>query len=309
MSDTLDIKTLEAAATWYVALNQGDEQACKAHAEWLRSHPHHAQAWARVERLQASFGRLDGVTARPLLQATVVDRRSVLKVLGVLMAASAAGLAASVTPWQGALATYRTATAQRQQVRLPDGTQVTLNTRTAMGIDFSATQRLITLHHGELLVGTAADPGQRPLIVQLAQGRIHTHAARFLVRSENAWAQASVLEQAIEVANADATVHLEAGQQLRFTASSHGAVLPLQAGAGAWSGGQLEVSGWPLGAFIDELSRYRPGHLACDPAVAGLRVSGAFQLGDTDRVLDNLSGTLPVRINRFTRYWATVEPA
>ena len=90
---------------------------------------------------------------------------------------------------------------------------------------------------------------------------------------------------------------------------THGAVLPLEAGTGAWSGGQLVVSGWPPGGVIDELSRYRPGHLVCDPAVAGLRVSGAFQLGDTDRVLDNLSGTLPVRINRFTRYWATVEPA
>jgi len=39
-----------------------------------------------------------------------------------------------------------------------------------------------------------------------------------------------------------------------------------------------------LGAFIAELARYRPGVLRCAPEVAGLRISGAFQLADTDYV-------------------------
>ena len=60
-------------------------------------------------------------------------------------------------------------------------------------------------------------------------------------------------------------------------------------------------------AFLAELSRYRPGHLRATPAVAGLRISGVFQLTDIDGVLDNLATTLPVRVNRFTRYWAQLE--
>jgi transmembrane sensor len=39
-----------------------------------------------------------------------------------------------------------------------------------------------------------------------------------------------------------------------------------------------------------------------------LRISGAFHLGNTDTVLDNLTSTLPVRIRRFSRYWVSVEP-
>ena len=51
-----------------------------------------------------------------------------------------------------------------------------------------------------------------------------------------------------------------------------------------------------LDAFAAELGRYRPGLLRCDPAVAPLRVSGAFQLHDTDAVLAALPATLPVSV-------------
>ncbi|HGY5781881.1 TPA: iron dicitrate transport regulator FecR, partial [Serratia marcescens] len=49
--------------------------------------------------------------------------------------------------------------------------------------------------------------------------------------------------------------------------------------------------------------------LSCDPAVAGLRVSGSFPLSDTDRALALLRQTLPVRLQSFTRYWLQIVPA
>ena len=54
--------------------------------------------------------------------------------------------------------------------------------------------------------------------------------------------------------------------------------------------------------------RYRPGLLRCDPAVAPLRVSGAFQLHDTDAVLAALPATLPVSVRYRTSYWVTIGP-
>ncbi|KAG1059180.1 hypothetical protein G6F40_018182 [Rhizopus arrhizus] len=63
-----------------------------------------------------------------------------------------------------------------------------------------------------------------------------------------------------------------------------------------------------LDAFVDELSRYRKGRLVCDPAVAGLRISGSFPLGDTDRVLAAVERALPVRADRYTRYWVVLRP-
>ena len=48
--------------------------------------------------------------------------------------------------------------------------------------------------------------------------------------------------------------------------------------------------------------------LRCDPAVAGLRVSGAFPLNDIDASLRLLEKTLPVRVSKVTPYWTTVVP-
>ena len=70
--------------------------------------------------------------------------------------------------------------------------------------------------------------------------------------------------------------------------------------------GMLVANDQRLDAFLAELSRYRPGWLRCDPAVAGLRISGAFAIDDSDQTLRALSTTLPVRVVQTTRYWVTV---
>ncbi len=58
-----------------------------------------------------------------------------------------------------------------------------------------------------------------------------------------------------------------------------------------------------------ELARYRHGHLAVDPAVAGLPVMGTYPLDDTDRALAMLEAALPVRVRRRLPWWVTLEPA
>jgi len=65
----------------------------------------------------------------------------------------------------------------------------------------------------------------------------------------------------------------------------------------------------PLGRFLAELSRHRPGVLRCDPAVAALELTGVFPLADTDRVLTALQQSLPIKVHSLTRYWVTVMPA
>ncbi|MNC43001.1 fec operon regulator FecR [compost metagenome] len=71
----------------------------------------------------------------------------------------------------------------------------------------------------------------------------------------------------------------------------------------------LTVIEWRLGDFITELNRYRPGVLRCASAIAGLRLSGAFRIDETDTVLENLSASLPVKVRYLTRYWVSIEPA
>ncbi len=63
-----------------------------------------------------------------------------------------------------------------------------------------------------------------------------------------------------------------------------------------------------LDDFLSELGRYRHGVLRCSEAVAGLRVSGTYQVGDTDQVLALVAQALPVSVTYRSRYWVTVTP-
>lgn len=313
MAAPLDLLTLEAAATWYVRLNsrpptEADQQAWR---HWLAANPQHARAWARVEKLQSQWARLPADVSLSTLAGVKARRRAVLKTLGLLLAVGGSGwLATEHLPYQAMLADQRTATGQRRHMRLDDGSQLDLNTDSAVDIAFSADLRLIRLHRGEILVDTASD--SRPFIVEAPQGSVRALGTRFVVRCGPTFTDVCVLDKAVELRplnHPSRVQRLNAGQQAHFDRDQISAVTPSPAGVGAWSQGMLTVIEWRLGDFIAELSRYRRGVLRCAPSVASLRLSGAFRIDDTDTILENLSQSLPVSVRFVTRYWASVEAA
>lgn len=311
MAAPLDLPTLEAAATWYVRLNSTPRSAADQQAwrQWLAASPQHARAWARVEKMQSQWAGLPADVSLSTLSGVHAHRRAVLKTLGLLLAVGGSGwLATEHLPYQALLADQRTATGQRRHLRLADGSQIDLNTDSAVDIAFSADQRLIRLLRGEVLVQTASD--SRPFIVQGPQGSVHALGTRFIVRCAGAHTDVCVLEKAVELRplnHPSRVQRLEAGQRACFDRNEVSAITPAPAGAGAWSQGMLTVVDWRLGDFIAELGRYRQGVLRCSPTIANLRLSGAFRIDNTDTILENLSQSLPVAVHFVTRYWVNVE--
>lgn len=311
----MDHATLEAAARWYVDLRTDAPDAAlrEAHRRWLECDPRHVQAWERLTRLQDKFGQLAPGIARPTLSSARAKRRDVLKVLSVLLAAGGAGtLAWTSTPLPTLMADQRTATGERRRLQLDDGSQLQLNTATAVDIRYSASVREIRLLSGEIQIQTAADQQARPFIVHTPSGSIRALGTRFVVRHDSDRSQVSVQEHAVEVRSASGfapAVRVEAGQQLSFSRDQLGPVQRANPQVDAWTRDMLVIDNWRLADFIAELQRYRPGHLGCAPAVANLRISGAFHLASSDAILDNLTSTLPVRLRRFSRYWTRVEAA
>jgi transmembrane sensor len=310
----LDFATLEAAARWYVDLRGEvpDDAVREAHRRWLERDPRHAQAWERLARLQDKLGQLSPAVARPTLASARAKRRDVLKVVSILLIAGGAGtLAWNTTPLPTLMADQRTGAGERRRVRLDDGSQLHLNTATAVDIRYSAHLREIRLLEGEIQIETARDGLARPFVVHTAEGSIRALGTRFVVRHDAEQTLVSVQEHAVDVRCADLSgpaVRVDAGQQLSLRRDAIDAVQRATVQADAWTRDMLVVNDWRLGDFVGELQRYRPGHLGCDPAVAALRISGAFHLASTDTILDNLTSTLPVRIRRFSRFWASVEP-
>ncbi|WP_219219657.1 FecR domain-containing protein [Variovorax boronicumulans] len=308
------------AAQWFFLLNSGEATAAdrRRWAHWRAADPTHDLAWQRAERVSLKFDLLPRTLAAPVLgRAARADRRATVKALALLVAAVPAGWLAwrsvSAREW---LAAHRTATGERRELRLPDGTRLVLNTATALDVAYDEHLRLLRLRAGEILVETAPDavppdhPAYRPLVVETAQGRLRALGTRFVVRQfDGGRSHVAVLEGAVEVRPeraADRPVVVQAGEQAGFSSASVEAVTAAGPQADDWSRGILRARDMRLQDFVAELGRYRPGVLRCDPAVAALRISGVFQLRDTGPVLDSLPQALPVDVLYRTRYWVTV---
>ncbi|TDV07111.1 FecR domain-containing protein [Paraburkholderia caballeronis] len=309
------------AAAWLVRLHDSPTREDLAACErWRAADPEHERAWQRAQQLNAKFGVVPAHVGLPVLGRKVrAGRRTATKTLTLLLVAGPAGyLAYRTTPWREWAADQRTATGERRSVTLADGTRVDLNTSTAFDVVFSRDERRLVLHAGEILVETGPDlhrdGGYRPFVVQTSQGRVRALGTRFVVRSDDGGdrTRVAVLQSAVEITPASAARLARvvvAGQQACFTATSVGPTRAADPHVADWTRGMLFAEHMRLGDFLAELGRYRRGLLRCDPAVADLAISGAFQIDRADDILAALPQTLPVRVVARTRYWITVIPA
>lgn len=304
---------VDQAIEWLVRLryNPPNAQTEQGFRRWLERHPHNALAWARVSAMSDEFGALPRDLSRKTLEATQrrrISRRDSLKLLGVLTAASSLG-------WMGRnqlglpmlLADKHTATGERRTYHTDDGSQIQLNTASAVDLSFDRSLRALSLVQGEVAIQTGNDP--RPFRITTRDGVLETLGSRLLVRQK---AEGTLLA----VRHGDVTLHAgdgstlqiaHPGDQLLFTSTGQVRPAVIHGDPWGWSEGVLSVQQMPLGEFITELSRYRPGVMRCSEAVAGLKVFGTYQLADTDQILALVAEALPIRVDYRTRYWVNVS--
>ena len=321
MSDTQAARKdiLRAAARWYALLCSEDvtEQQKQAHSAWLEADPDHLQAWQQVEKLRQQLQAVPGALSLNTLQIKQRQnhsRRAVLRGFALLAVGGALGsLAWQQAPVESWMASHRTARGERRQYTLADGTQLVLNTATALDVVETSTSRLIRLYTGEIFIrtrdGAENASAAKTLQVHTEQGTVVPLGTVFTVRKLDTSTQVTVLEDQVELIPQSAggeTQRLVAGQQAQMS-SINVEVVTANAQADSWTRGLLVAVDWPLSRLVAELGRYRTGMLRCDPAIAGLRVSGAFPIDDTDRALQAIANALPVSIVRLTHYWVTIK--
>lgn len=278
---------------------------------WRAADPEHLRAWRRLERLQGTLAGVPPCTARQVLRELPDgQRRQALRLLGVALLIGGSGyLLRDTLPWREAFADLRTGTGERSHQLLEDGSRLALNSGSAVKLRFSATERRIRLLSGELLLDSAPDPARRPLLVETNAGEIQALGTRFVVRDLDDGARVELYSGLLELRpRQTAGVRLREGQGCWFSANRLDAVRRADPYAADWSENRLVAERTPLGRFLVELARHRPGILRCDPAVASLPLTGVFPLEDTDRVLMALEKSLLIRVQRLTRYWVTILP-
>lgn len=326
---------LDAAVDWQLRLaDQDTDAACHAmHARWLAANPEHARAWRQLCAIDASLaaardiGTPDSQVRRTLERpARSLTRRAAPHLVWAVMLCAALWRIDPHQPLAGWFADQRTAVGERRSVALPDGSLLHLNTASAVDVAFDEQRRKLILHGGEIQIETqqAITPGHpadpRPFVVVTPHGSLQALGTRFSVRLDDHASQLIVTESAVLArprpcalppANdaCPAQRRVEQGQRIALNAAGLGPVEAAPPDSDAWTHGMLLVEDRPLGEVIDALARYRPGHLALAPSLAGLRVTGAFPLDDTDRALASLASVLPLQVEYRTRWWVTVVPS
>ncbi|MDH0645723.1 FecR domain-containing protein [Pseudomonas sp. GD03858] len=304
--------SLDSALDWYIELREAHAQDPRRQRwqAWLDESEANRQAWQRVQALQQRWAGDDGKLLLSAWRATphATSRRAFVGKLCLLLGGTGAlAYTGQQLAWPTLDADLRTATGEQRRLELDNQLVLDINTASALDIKARHQDTLIELLRGEIMVDSRQ---ALPLSTQVRSGQalIQAGHARFAVRAlDDQPTRISVYQGQVGVLLADGEHSVPAGQQLLLGAS-HLQRVPLPLASDAWTRGLLISEGMPLGEFVRELDRYRPGILRCDPQVAQLRISGSFDLHQPEQVLATLGQVLPVQVRYRSRYWATVVP-
>lgn len=304
-------RIITEAADWLIRWQESPltEQELAQFDRWHDQSQDHQKAWRMAQTLALSFESVPRGLGNTVLKRSQKDRRQLIKLLSGLLVVPATGVIAFKTlPVASWTADFSTATGEQNTQMLADGSRIMMNTQTAVNILFDDHLRQIYLIEGQIQVSTAKDSLSRPFIVTTQYGQVEALGTVFQLNQLSDGIEVSVQQDTVEVTTLSGEKQLlKAGQRVVF--SQHNISYPEQSNKAdsAWVEGQLIVDGEKLSQVIHEISRYRHGWLRCSPDVANLKVSGVFQLHDTDKVLKNLANTLPINLVYRTPYWVKVD--
>jgi len=298
------------AVTWIVRLTSGEATEADHDAvnAWRRLSPAHEEAFLKTERLWIG---LDGLRSAPSLsveESPGHGRRAAVgpRVAWGAIAATLAAIAFTVSLQSGFFARlsadYRTGTGDHETARLADGSLLQLNTQAAVAVRFTDSTRGVDLLEGEADFQVVKD-ASRPFLVTTDDGLVRAVGTEFMVRKMPDTTVVTVIEGVVEVcaspgrSGRDEPVRLEAGQRVRFgPALGIGRVEQIDTHlATAWQRNKLIFEGTPLATVVEEINRYRPGHvMLLSASLSDHRVSGVFDLDRLDSAVAAIERTLPV---------------
>jgi len=295
----------QAIAHW-VRLTSGhaSEAEHAAFAAWRGQSADHEAAAAVAERLWQALPQTQAAHTfqrPPPLRA----RRRPLR-----WAALAAGLAALAIgglgdPLSVYFADHSTGVGERKRVILDDGSQVWLNSGTALSVDYSGARREISLLKGEALFEVSKDAA-RPFVVKASGGSVQAVGTRFDVELQPRRVRVGVTEGEVRVSSGGQAVPLKVAQQLDFEQglppSAHTALT--LSSASAWQRGKLIFNQQPLAQVLADIERYLPGTLVVAGHLPETAVSGVFNLNDLSGMLTVLARTQPIKVYQLP--WVTV---
>lgn len=204
-----------------------------------------------------------------------------------------------------------TARGDIEDLVLPDGTQLALNTNTSITVKLRRSSRTVEIHRGQVFIDVAADE-ERPLRVVSRDAVMTDIGTRFDVYVRPRDTVVTVLDGHVVVspprkdgkpaAIGTEPVLVSAGEQAAVDSRGQvGQVEAIKAStATAWREQRLEFDDMPLGDIAHEFNRYNDMRIDVrDPHIADLRLSGSFATTDPDSFLAIVERLPEVKVQRL----------
>lgn len=237
-------------------------------------------------------------------------RRSFLGLAALLGGTAVAGGVLAVRdfyPLASVAADAATATGERRRYQLADGTQLLLDARSRINLEYTSSYRRLQLLEGAVSVTAPHDPA-RPFLVQTAEGVVRSPGTQYMVRQQARRTLVVVHENEVDietVGGARGTVR--AGMGARFDAARLDTERSELTAEAAWERGWINAQGRPLAEVVAALRPYRHGTLRVSMAAGGLPVTGMFSLDDTDSALRALEQQMPIQVSRMTPWFVSIS--
>jgi transmembrane sensor len=317
------------AAQWLARQDSGNwtakDQAALDH--WLEESTAHTVAYVRLE---AAWARADryrvlgaGVPAGqiptpeefelssffsgrrpPQVRHRVPRFRSLAASIVLVLGAAAAWYL-----WPFAGPDYKTPVGGTASVPVADGSQVILNTDSAIRVSLSDTERHVQLDQGEAYFEVAKDPA-RPFVVSAGNKRVVAVGTKFSVRRLGNDIRVSVTEGKVRIeegpflAGAPESMSLVAAGNV---ASTRGGAILVQHELLAeveeslsWRNGYLTFHEVTLRDAVAEFNRYNSRKIMIeDPAVGVIRLSGKFRTTEYEAFVRLLEDGFPIQGRRL----------
>ena len=311
------------AADWIARLNgpHGAEDR-GAFERWYGASPDHASAYDRLSALFRTAGRLSrgaGAAAKPVPRA-VAHRSHPLRYVFAAAAACAALAvffllsARAVSPVADTrlqVAAFAAEGSESRRVVLADGSEVLLSPASRLEVAIGGAERRLRLVSGEGRFGVAREV--RPFIVEANGTEVVARGTLFVVHVGARRTTVSLLEGRVEVsyrqppgrAGVRRVARLEPGERLVVETGGERTAAPASTGPAAESRpreaspAMLEFDDMPLGLAVVQVNRHGgPPVRLRDSALAGLRVTGAFRVGDTSGFAQSVAAAFDLELQR-----------
>ncbi|HVU19464.1 MAG TPA: FecR domain-containing protein [Rhizomicrobium sp.] len=275
--------------------------------EWLDQSLSHRVAYDRLDLGWQKAGRLTVLRQgqlRPAKKATAPTARPILPKFAVVAGIAAAAIAGWFELSSPAQVTYATSVGGREIVRLVDGSQIELNTNTAIRISDRRNRREVWLDRGEAYFEVTHDAAH-PFVVNAGNVRLTDLGTKFSVRRNDDRLKVAVSEGGVRLETdsgpaKDRALDLAPGQVALATPSGVSIQREEKTelkNSLAWRSGVLIFHHTTLADAAAEFNRYNHRQIeVADPKIARLEIGGTFPTTDVEGFADVSRDVLHLRV-------------